>query len=129
MGQEAIFDATKIINQNNLVLNNYLTSYASDQKNKSKKKKKKGPKKPSVPVTFDIMIKKSELLPKPIEIIISYLATPFGPGLDVFRFKMLSTQHLKAISILLKCENTELHHSQSRYNAIQMFNTMDFLKY
>jgi hypothetical protein len=30
MGQEAIFDATKIINQNNLVLNNYLTSYASD---------------------------------------------------------------------------------------------------
>ena len=39
---------------------------------------------------FDDMIKKLVKVPTPIELIASYLDTPYGPGLDVFRYKKLN---------------------------------------
>ena len=126
---EAANEGARIITQNNLVLQNYLTSYASEQKSKSKKKKKKATKKSNVPLTFELMLKRTEMLPKPVELIVGYLGTSCGPGLDVFRLKMLCNQSRKVVNRQAKCEDVELKQAHSRYCSISMFNNMDFLKY
>ena len=69
------------------------------------------------------------MLPKPVELIVAYLGSSCGPGLDVFKFKMLCNQSMKVVNRQPLCENLELKQAHNRHCSISMFNNSDFNKY
>lgn len=71
------------------------------------------------------MISKSGLEPKPLELILGYLSTPCGAGIDVFKLKNLSNGIQRAVTNVAPYNYRELKQTHFRNICMEMLTHLD----